>query len=213
LSPVLGGSFGPSAAWGTFTTSAQGPNHLPAPTVTLYGLTKHIGGYSTRYRLTNLAAFGINMVDARYNGSNLLVTNINDTLLVGQTKYYDLALISSLLDGYSGHVTISADGPITANVAPTLLLTGPSTVALGVAQAFTGAVQPLSLTIPITYQWSARDQSDLLDTAGFTDTVSFAWSAFGPKVITLTVTGGDGEDTRTLNVTPQAQPFLLVVEQ
>ena len=62
--------------------------------------------------VTNQAGVAANVVHSFYDGNNLVVTNVSDILSAGQTNYYDLALINSLNYGYSGHVTISADQPI-----------------------------------------------------------------------------------------------------
>ncbi len=186
---------------------------IPVFQVTIEGLKKDSSVYSSRYRVTNLSTFDANTSHNFLNTNMVSVAIINDNLVAGQSKIYDLANIGAIPNGFSGHVVVSADQPITGTVLPSLVLTGPDTAALGVEREYTADVHPLSLTLPVTYEWSATGQSNVQHIRGLTDTVTLLWSTLGPQVVTLTVTTAEGEDTKTLNLTTYVNIFLPDIER
>ncbi len=57
-------------------------------------------------------------------------------------------------------------------------------------QVFIAEVSPITATTPITYVWSATDQSVITQTGGITNVVVFTWTTSGEKVITVTADNG-----------------------
>jgi hypothetical protein len=98
-----------------------------------------------------------------------------------------------------------------------LRISGPLTGEIGLAQPFSAFVDPISVTLPITYVWQATDQALLLRVSNKrSDGVSFTWTTSGVKVITVTATnaGGTVTDTHMITVTPATSsgpPLLLAI--
>jgi hypothetical protein len=72
-------------------------------------------------------------------------------------------------------------------------IAGPATVEAGAGRAFTAAVSPPTLTLPITYTWAATAQPVVTQTAGLSATVWYTWPARGGQVISVTVDTPDGQ--------------------
>lgn len=108
--------------------------------------------------------------------------------------------------------TISATHPITiAAVAPTAVsISGPLTVSSGVPHDFVAAVQPLTVTTPLTYHWQFTEQPALTHHSGLTDGITTVWSNPGPQFITVTVSNADGVVTASHPVTVQVIPPVTV---
>ena len=89
-------------------------------TVELRGLQKDSVGISSRYVITNEAMGAqVNTIHEYYDESSQWITTEVDTIPQGASRTYDLALISSIPDGYRGYVIVSADQPITGMVLQT----------------------------------------------------------------------------------------------
>lgn len=76
-------------------------------------------------------------------------------------------------------------------------ITGPVSSTLGTFSPlnFTAAVQPLTATPPITYQWQATAQLPVSHTSGLTDAVDFHWLV--PHTYTILVSATNGINTVT----------------
>ena len=108
--------------------------------------------------------------------------------------------------------TVSATHPITiAAVAPTAVsITGPFTVSVGVPHDFVAAVQPLTVTTPLTYHWQLSAQPDVSHRNALTDVLTAVWPVPGSQTMTVTVNNGSGLITATHAVTVQVIPPLTV---
>ncbi len=79
------------------------------------------------------------------------------------------------------------------NVPPTgVSVSGPTVGLVNNSYIFTATVSPLTATTPITYVWQATGQTPMTHTNGVSDTITFAWSAPGTQVITVTATNAAG---------------------
>lgn len=85
-----------------------------------------------------------------------------------------------------------------AVIAPTSVsLSGPDHGMGDTSYTFTAQVSPANATTPLTYEWSATDQTDVVHTSGLSDAVSFSWSSAGIKTVWLTVSNGAGSVTQS----------------
>ncbi len=87
----------------------------------------------------------------------------------------------------------------------TVKVEGPVTGLVNSTYAFTAAVNPLTVTQPITYVWSTSDHSSLTTTNGITDTIVLSWTTYATHVVTVTVSNGFGislPTTRTIAIEP-----------
>jgi uncharacterized protein YjiK len=87
-----------------------------------------------------------------------------------------------------------------------LTLAGPTAGLVNTNYTFTATVTPPTTALPLTYVWSATDQVTVTHTnvSSLSDTVPFAWSTTGTKVITVTATNSAGSTTRTHTITIKA---------
>lgn len=108
--------------------------------------------------------------------------------------------------------TIHAAHPMTiAAVAPTALtLTAPLTVSVGVPYDLVAAVQPLTVTTPLTYQWQLTGQPDVTHHNAHTDLLTARWPEPGPQSITVTVANERGVISASQALTVQVVPPLAL---
>ena len=70
-----------------------------------------------------------------------------------------------------------------------LELSGPLTGTTDASMTFVAVVSPITASVPLTYTWSATNQTDVaVSSNSFTDTHSFAWNPGGVQMVTVTVT-------------------------
>jgi glycosidase len=106
-------------------------------------------------------------------------------------------------------ITLTALPP--APVAPGAIeLSGPLSSTTNTQVAFTASVDPISVTLPLTYTWQATDQTPVTHTGLNTrnDGVNFVWLSSGVKTITVTATntGGIVTDTHIITIAALTQP-------
>ncbi len=89
-----------------------------------------------------------------------------------------------------------------------VVITGSEEGLAHTSYAFTATVSPLTATTPITYVWNATGQSPVIHTGGLSDVASFAWTAGGAQIVTVTTSNGIGMagDTHTLTITVPPTP-------
>lgn len=94
-----------------------------------------------------------------------------------------------------------------------VVITGPTIGASGADQRFIAAVDPLTVTVPLTYTWHATGHEPVIHTSLLSDTVSFSWATSGPKTVTLTTrnAGGAATATHTITVFEPATVYLPLV--
>lgn len=95
-------------------------------------------------------------------------------------------------------VVVALQPPVEVSV------TGPSSAAADLAQAFTAAVSPITTTQPITYIWQATGQTTMTRTdKGLSDTFALTWPALavGPQMITVTAVNSAGSASATHAIT------------
>ena len=69
---------------------------------------------------------------------------------------------------------------------------GPQLGVVGVSYPFTATAEPLTATLPITYQWQATDYETIAHVSGITDRIDFAWTTPGEKQVVVTATNAAG---------------------
>ena len=80
-------------------------------------------------------------------------------------------------------------------------LDGPLTGVLSETYVFTATTSPITVTTPITYVWQATDQAPVIHSSDqVTDSVSFAWTISGTKIITVTTLNVAGAATATHSI-------------
>ncbi len=109
-------------------------------------------------------------------------------------------------------VTASNGGtPVTAtriitvtpvNLTSVVISTPVSIAPVGTPMTFTADVLPTNANLPITYTWTATNQSPQTFTGGgLTSGKVFTWSVLGPQVVTVTATNAGNTVTNTFVVT------------
>ena len=200
----------------------------------LQGLQKNLGGISSQYVITNVGVFAATTVHEFYDSGSVLVAVLCDTVAPGGAKSYKLATISVLPDGYSGHVVISADQPITVTVddvsvvSPVADAEGPYAVDEGdtVTLDASGSSDPDD-SIAL-YEWDLDNdgvfgETDIGAARGDETGGSPTFSAAGldgpiSLTVSLRVTDGGGltdEDTATItvdNVTPTVDAIEVPID-
>jgi len=97
----------------------------------------------------------------------------------------------------SGQVICPADVAAPASVA----LSGPSSGQVGQAYNFEAATLPVTVTLPLTYVWTASGQTPITVSAGLSDTQSFTWSGIGVKELMVSVSNAAGVVTAADTIT------------
>ncbi len=179
--------------------------------VRLDGLKKDVDGLSSRYIVTNTETYNVtSIIHEFYTGSDERLWFFNDTIGAGASKVYSLADMSALPDDYTGYITITADGPITASLLPDVLdvvppqgitVDGYATGVLSTSYVFTATVMPVTATVPMTYVWHADANSMITHVADLSDTVVYSWTVPGPQVITVTAANAGAVVTGTHTIT------------
>ena len=102
----------------------------------------------------------------------------------------------------AGSVSASTTIVISAvDVAPTSVdLAGANDGDVDVSYTFSAEVMPANTTTPLTYEWSATDQANVVHTGGLSDSVSFSWSSAGIKTVSLTVYNNAGTVTQSTTI-------------
>lgn len=90
-------------------------------------------------------------------------------------------------------------------------INGPMTGIVQTGYNFTATVQPITATLPITYVWRATGQLPVTHTGGLSDTVTFAWSMPGTKIITVTTTNPGSAVTTTHVININSPPTSVAI--
>jgi hypothetical protein len=125
------------------------------------------------------------------------------------TKTITVTALSAL-----GVATATHSIEIESGTAPRdLEIIGPQTGAPNVAHAFTATTAPITMTAPITYVWEATDQSPVTHTSELvTDTMSFAWTQAGTKMITVTASNMAGTVTAMHFIEVGIEPASITLD-
>lgn len=101
-----------------------------------------------------------------------------------------------------------------ASVAPVAVeVTGLTTGRIDTAYTFTAATTPLSVTLPLSYTWTATDQEPITRTAELSDSVTFTWPAPGLKTIRVDVAQGNVTVSRTYTIRINQRLFLPLLRR
>ncbi len=124
------------------------------------------------------------------------------------TKTIDLTAANS---GGSANVqlqvTISDPPPACPDPLTGLSLSGPGTGAAGRPYTYTATTFPPSATTPITYTWTATDQSTIVrQTSSVTDDQDFTWASTGAKQVAVSAQncGGSFQTSQLVEILPPA---------
>ncbi len=126
--------------------------------------------------------------------------------MLKKPKTIDRRIITHIIGGTSGYsdkasylidssISTACSSLITSVSAESISITGPLTDATNLPVSFLANVQPISVSLPITYVWQATAQATVTHTHAITDSVQFTWSAIGPVTLTLTATNRAGTVT------------------
>jgi len=103
-----------------------------------------------------------------------------------------------------------------ALVAPvSVSITGPLTDATNLPVSFLANVQPISVSLPITYVWQATAQATVTHTHASTDRVQFTWPAAGPVTLTLTAMNRAGvvTDSHLVALIEEQRIYLPLIQR
>jgi PKD repeat protein len=151
-------------------------------------------GITTAVTLTGFADHTVTGIDVLYGFEQPVITSEEEG---------DLIIRDLLVKDY----------PILLRVSPivspaSLAISGPTAGRVDTTHSFTATVDPITVTVPITYTWQATGQSAVTNTESLTvtDRVSFTWATGGSKTITVTARNEDGPATSTHLVTIYEPP-------
>ncbi|MEZ4734863.1 MAG: S8 family serine peptidase [Caldilineaceae bacterium] len=96
-------------------------------------------------------------------------------------------------------VTVQAVAPMTVT------LTSALTATVGVSIPVLAQVQPVTVSLPITYVWQATNQPPVTYTAGSSSTMAYTWSVGGPVTVTVQAQNAGG--------TTSSQQLIWVLEE
>ncbi|CAG0936329.1 Amylopullulanase [Thermoflexales bacterium] len=138
---------------------------------------------------------------------------LTDVLNGGTYTVVDGNITVSNINSRWGVILVA--GPINPPtlVAPlTIESSGPVTGTLGYMQSFSTQVEPVSVTLPITYVWQAGDQAPVIHSVSMrNDAASFTWLTTGIKVVTVTATNAGGTVTATHTISITTLPPLPIM--
>ncbi len=98
--------------------------------------------------------------------------------------------------------TLSSSRVTPVNLTNVVISTPVSIAPVGSAFTFTATSSPANATQPITYAWSATNQSpQTIPGGGLTSTKVFTWNVLGPQVVTVTATNA-GNTVTILSSSP-----------
>lgn len=140
--------------------------------------------------------------DLAGTGAGNLAEPFYTTLLSNGTHHLRAVVVNQDGSTELASATFLVDNP--PPVAPvSLQLGGPLAGQTGQTYAFTASVEPISTTLPVTYNWVVTDQGAITHTNGLSDTVQFFWNSPGSKLIELTATnpGGSLQVSHTIVLT------------
>jgi subtilisin family serine protease len=193
----------------TFPRINCSPN---APTaVTLGGPTS--GGIGTTYTFTAATEPLTTSVPLNYTwtatdqGVITRTAGLTDTL----TFTWDTLGVKTIEVAVgNGSGVVSATHTIDISFVPpaAVNITGPATGTTAAAYTFTAATTPLTASVPLSYTWTATDQTMITRTAELSDSVTFTWRTPGVKTIRVEVTQGDISVTRTYTIRLDQRIFL-----
>lgn len=105
--------------------------------------------------------------------------------------------------------------PPTPSAPEDVTIAGAAAGLTGITYNFTATVSPLTTTLPITYSWTATDQTAVNHPGSnsLEDVVSFNWSTAGVKTVMVTAENSAGTVTDSLTITiTEAQIPSVAVE-
>jgi hypothetical protein len=112
------------------------------------------------------------------------------------------------------HDLLVKDYPVILKVSPivspaVVAITGPAAGGALTSHSFTATVDPITVTVPVTYAWQATGQSVVTHGASLTatDRVSFTWATTGTKSITVTA-GNEGGAVSSTHLVTIYEPLV-----
>jgi PKD repeat protein len=156
-------------------------------------------GITATVTLTGFADHTVAGIDAFYGFEQPILTHEEDG---------DLIIRDLLVRDYPIILRVS---PI---VSPALVaISGPVAGLVDATYSFTATVDPITVTMPMTYTWQATGQPAVTHAGSLTvtDSVSYTWATTGTRIITVTARNGGGAVTSTHSVTiyePPAADFV-----
>lgn len=131
-----------------------------------------------------------------------LTDNINLSWDTPGTKIVTVTATNGL-ESYTDSIEIEIAGTPPSSV----IIDGPTNGTTQNNYQFTANVNP-EATTPITYTWSATDQSPIIQVGELSNSVNFSWTTPGNKTVQVTASNSDGSvsDTFSINITSSAIP-------
>jgi hypothetical protein len=127
------------------------------------------------------------------------ITDLNDRLPAGSgwvlTEAYGINDAGQIV-GAGGHDGIYYRAfLLTPATQPVVTLEGPGLGLVGQEYTFTTTAGPVTLEQPITYTWTATNQSPLIVSDGLTSTRTLSWADTGPQGISVAVASALGAES------------------
>ena len=93
-------------------------------------------------------------------------------------------------------------------------ITGPQNGATGLSYRFSAQAGTLTATIPITYTWTATQQSPVTHMGGLSDSVAFTWNDTGTHTLTVTASNSSAvTNTFTIEISAPVLIYLPLVHR
>ncbi len=106
--------------------------------------------------------------------------------------------------------TLSIDVSSVVIAPASVSLSGPEHGLVDTNYTFTAQVSPANTTTPLTYEWSATGQTDVVHVTGLSDAVSFNWNSAGMKTIWLTVSNEAGSVSQSVTIHIEASYSIFL---
>ncbi|MGD2148925.1 MAG: PKD domain-containing protein, partial [Anaerolineae bacterium] len=127
---------------------------------------------------------------------------------------FEQPIVTSAEDGdLVIHDLLVKDFPILLRISPivppaSVQIDGPTEGGAPTTYSFTATVDPITVTVPLTYTWEATGQSAVTHAASLTatDRVSFTWATTGTKTVVVSAGNDGGAVTCTHLVTIYEPP-------
>lgn len=165
----------------TLTAVAPGAVNLTAPLAVSLGVTQTLLATVQPFSVTTPITYVWTMTDR----PPIMHTNgITDRLAMAWETPGIYPVTVTALNG-TGAVSTTRLMTVQAVAPSTVTLTSALTATVGVSIPVLAQVQPVTVSLPVTYTWQATDQPPITYTAGSRSTMIYAWSAGGPVTVTV----------------------------
>lgn len=153
---------------------------------------------------SEIAAAGVYTLPLSFDGSDIWAAQQDGPYTVANAVLNNISIGSvPVADAETLHTTAAYAADDFAPDMPPLAVTisGPTEGFVDSSYIFTATTDSITATLPLTYTWQTTQQSQIVHSAGRTDTVTYTWSSLGEKTIEVAASNSAGVVTSTHRIT------------